>query len=310
VGAYVAHPDRELGEAFDAAMQELVFDPLAMNDTTFSMSEALAANHASPHGKDVDGKVQVIRYDVANNITPIRPAGAVWSSPHDMILYVQNELAEGALPDGRRLVSRDNLFARRIRGAPMGEDQWYGMGLSEDATFGVSVIGHGGGLPGFLSDWFAIPSAQVGAVVLTNSSTGGVMLRPFLRRLMEVLYDGRPEATENLAAVAQQLEAQRAAERARLTIPAAAADTAGLSSAYANADLGPLAVERAGSAVRFRTRAWTSEVASRRNDDGTVSLVTVDPSIGGFGFVVGASKGKPTLTTRDGQHVYEYLAQA
>jgi len=210
-----------MGEAFDAAIQELVFGPLGMSDTTFSMSAALAGNHASPHGKDADGEVRIIRYDVANTITPIRPAGAAWSSPHDMILYVQNELAEGVLPDGRRLVTAENLLARRIRGAPMGEDQWYGMGLSEDATWGVSVIGHGGGLPGYLSDWFAIPSAQVGAVVLTNSSSGGLMLRPFLRRLMEVLYDGRAEAAESLSAVAEQAETQRAVERAQWTIPAA-----------------------------------------------------------------------------------------
>ncbi|HZC17759.1 MAG TPA: serine hydrolase domain-containing protein, partial [Caulobacteraceae bacterium] len=308
VGAHVAHPDRTLGEAFDAAMQELVFDPLAMDDTTFSMSVALAGNHASPHGKDADGKVRVVGYDVANAIMPIRPAGAAWSSPRDMILYVRNELAEGVLPNGRRLVTSENLLARRVRGAPMGEAQWYGMGLSEDATWGVSVIGHGGGLPGYLSDWFAIPSAQIGAVVLTNSSAGGLMLRPFLRRLIEVLYDGRPEAAENLAAAAQQVETQRAAERTRLTIPVAPADVAGLANAYANADLGPLAVERTESVVRFRTRGWTSEVASRHNDDGTVSLVTIDPSIGALGFDVGTAHGKPTLTTRDGQHVYEYLA--
>jgi hypothetical protein len=145
-------------------------------------------------------------------------------------------------------------------------------------------------------------------VVLTNSSAGGLMLRPFLRRLMEVLYDGRPEAAENLAALAQQAETQRAAERARLTIPAAAVDVAGLANAYANPDLGPLTVERAGGAVRFRTLAWTSDVASRHNDDGTVSLITIDPSIGAFGFDVGATDGKPTLTTRDGQHVYEFVA--
>jgi hypothetical protein len=135
------------------------------------------------------------------------------------------------------------------------------------------------------------------------------MLRPFLRRLMEVLYDGRPEAAETLATGAKQEEAQRDAERTRLTIPAGADDVAGLASAYESPDLGPLAVERAGSAVSFRSRAWTSEVASRRNDDGTVSLVTIDPSILGFGFVVGVSNGKPTLTTRDGQHVYEFLAR-
>ena len=124
----------------------------------------------------------------------------------------------------------------------------------------------------------------------------------------DVAYDGRPEAVENVAGVAKQMETQRAAERARLTIPAAAADVAGLAKAYASPDLGPLAVEREGNTVRFRTRAWTSDVASHHNDDGTVSLVTIDPSIGAFGFEVGETSGKATLTTRDGQHVYEYLA--
>jgi hypothetical protein len=124
-----------------------------------------------------------------------------------------------------------------------------------------------------------------------------------------VLYDGEPEAVASIAAAAEQAQTQRAAERAPLAIPADPAAVAGLASAYANPDLGPLTIERAaGGAVHFRTRAWTSEVASRRNDDGTVSLVTIDPAIGGFGFLIGARDGKPTLTARDGQHVYEYAA--
>jgi len=99
----------------------------------------------------------------------ISSAGGAWSSPHDMILYMRNELTEGVLPTGRRLVSASNLLARRQRGVSLGEDQWYGMGLVEDATWGVSFIDHGGDIPGYHSDFFVIPSAQVGAVILTNS---------------------------------------------------------------------------------------------------------------------------------------------
>lgn len=308
VAAYVADPGRALGDAYDAAMQALVFDPLAMSETTFSMTAARAANHASGHGKNPDGQVEVIRTDVADTIGPIRPAGGAWSTPHDMILYVQNELTEGVLPDGRRLISAENLLARRVRGAPMGEKQWYGMGLVEDATWGVSVISHSGGLPGYLSNFYAIPSAQVGAVILTNASSGGMLLQPFLRRLMEILYDGRPEAADAVTLVADQAETMRALERKRLTIPAAEADTARLAASYFNQDLGRLTVERSRGATYFRTQGWTSEVASRQNEDGTVSLITIDPTVGGFSFLVGADRAAATLTIRDAQHVYKFAA--
>jgi CubicO group peptidase (beta-lactamase class C family) len=308
VAGHVAYPDREVGEAFDTAMQALIFNPLGMNETTFSMAEAVAGNHASPHGMDLDGELRVLGMAINDTVMPFRPAGGAWSTPHDMILYVQNELAEGMLPDGGRLMAPENLLARRRRGAPVGEDHWYGMGLMEDATWGVSVIHHGGDLPGYHSDIFAIPSAQVGAVILTNADYGASLRRPFLRRLLELLYDGREEAASDVSAAASQFKAQRLAEREKLNIPAARADVSGLASAYANASLGRLAIEQDGGVVRVRTPAWSSEVASRRNEDGTVSLITIDPAVLGLGFEVGAREGRPTLTVRDAQHVYEFAA--
>jgi CubicO group peptidase (beta-lactamase class C family) len=85
IGAHTVYPKRELGAAYDAAMQEMIFNPLGMHDTTFSMPAALAADHASPHGEDPDGKLRVLRQDVNYAIAPYRPAGGAWSSPHDMI---------------------------------------------------------------------------------------------------------------------------------------------------------------------------------------------------------------------------------
>jgi CubicO group peptidase (beta-lactamase class C family) len=307
IGGHVAYPGRDVGEAFDQAMQEKIFDPLGMHDTTFSTETALKGDHASPHGKDPDGHLRVSGMEINNAVMPSRPAGGAWSSPHDMILYAQNELSEGVLPNGKRFIGADHVLARRVRGAPVGEDQWYGMGLMEDATWGVSVIHHGGDLPGYHSDVFAIPAAQVGAVILTNADRGVFIRRPFLRRLLELLYDGEPQAAEDIRAAAEQAEAQRLAERKRLIIAPPGADVAGLASAYASADLGTVAIERDGDIVRVRTAAWTSDVASRHNDDGTVSLVTIDPQISGLAFVIGESGGKRTLTTRDGQHVYQFV---
>jgi hypothetical protein len=52
---------------------------------------------------------------------------------------------------------------------------------------------------------------------------------------------------------------------------------------------------------------WRSAVASRRSDDGTMSFVTIDPTVDGFDFVVGVRAGKRTLTVRDAEHEYVFV---
>ena len=52
--------------------------------------------------------------------------------------------------------------------------------------------------------------------------------------------------------------------------------------------------------------AGKSTVASRKNDDGTISFITVDPTRRGFEFVEGERNGKRVLVIRDGQHEYVF----
>ena len=52
-------PERELGAAYDAAMQEMIFDPLAYSTRPFPSIKRSPPDHASPHGEDVDGKLHV-----------------------------------------------------------------------------------------------------------------------------------------------------------------------------------------------------------------------------------------------------------
>jgi len=51
---------------------------------------------------------------------------------------------------------------------------------------------------------------------------------------------------------------------------------------------------------------WRSLVASRKNDDGTMSLVTIDPGVDDFEFVVTNAGGKRGLILRDAQHEYSF----
>jgi hypothetical protein len=149
-----------------------------------------------------------------------------------------------------------------------------------------------------------LPDYGVGAVLLTNADEGGMLLRPTMRRLLEVLFEGKPEAVGNVDAAAANYKADLAKERERLVVPADPGLTAKLAARYTSTALGDITVKKAGGVTTFDFGEWKSAVASRKNDDGTVSFLTTDPTVIGFNFVVGERSGKRVLVLRDGQHEY------
>src|SRR4029079_16246781 len=119
---------------------------------------------------------------------------------NDMLKYVAMELADGTLPDGTRYIAKEPLLARREKKVPLGDDAVYGMGLMVDNTYGVPVVHHGGDMIGYHSDMMWLPEQNVAAVIPTNADLGTMIRSGFRRKLLEVLFDGRPEADADLAA--------------------------------------------------------------------------------------------------------------
>ena len=304
-GAHVIHPDLELGAAYDSAMQSYVFDPLGMKETTFNMKRAFSSNHAGSHSPDADGKTARAMTAINDAIIPARPAGGAWSSVNDMLKYVSMELAEGKLPDGTAYISKEPLLARRAPQVSIGKDVTYGMGLMVDTTYEVEVVHHGGDLVGYHSDMMWLPQQNVGLVILTNADPGWLLRDRIRRKLLELLFDGHPEAEALLNADAKSFFANLAAERKLMTIPADADESAKLAKHYADASLGEITVSTSGSSTIFDFGEWKSEVASRKNPDGTISFITTVPGELGFEFVVGSS-ARRTLTIRDAQHEYVF----
>lgn len=306
IGGHVVYPNKELGAAYDEAMQRKIFDPLGMKSTTFAMARALRGNHASPHGTDIDGKTAVADLAFDYVAVPHRPAGGVWTSAHDMTRYVLLELAEGKLPNGKQLVSAENLLARRTPQVPVGEDVTYGMGLIVDRSNGITVVSHGGDLAGYHSNFYLLPESGIGAVIFTNGNSGVFLLGAFERRLLEVVFDGKPEAAADVASRAKNYKTALAKSRERLVVPADSALATQLAPKYYSKELGELDIMSKDGATTFNFASWKSVVASRKNDDGTVSFVTIDPASRGFEFVVGKRSGKRVLIIRDGQHEYVF----
>ncbi|MDQ3516493.1 MAG: beta-lactamase family protein [Gemmatimonadota bacterium] len=278
-----------------------------MRDTTFDFARAQSGNWARPHSLDINGRMARVPTTMHYAVLPHRPAGGAWSTAADMARYVQLELSKGLTPDGKRLVSETNLLERRKRGVSDGEDSWYGMGLNEQLVNGVTVVNHGGALFGYKSDFFVLPEVGIGAVILTNADEGGAILRPFLRRLLEVVYDGKPEAMLDIKAAAGIYQARIKSERDRITLPGNPSVLAGLAPRYTNPELGELTVRRKAGQAWIKSGVVDSPYATIKNADGTQSLIAVGPSVVGFELVIGKVDGKRTLIVRDSQHEYVYV---
>jgi CubicO group peptidase (beta-lactamase class C family) len=305
VGGHVAFPDMELGSAYDSAMSTLVFQPLEMRATTFDFEAAQRGDHARPHAPDVDGNPTRALMGPNYLVISERPSGGAWSNVGDMLAYISMELAEGKLPDGKQYISRDVLLARRAAQVPFAKDVTYGMGLAVTTKYGVTVVSHGGDLVGYHSDMMWLPEHGVGAVVLTNGDPGWLIRDGFRRKLLEVLFDGRPEAAAQVAANARVFYQGMAADRKLLTVPADSDEVVKLAKRYHSDALGDIVVSHNQGVTVFDIGEWKSEVGTRRNPDGTVSFITTLPGMIGYEFVVG-SGGKRTLTVRDAQHEYVF----
>jgi len=310
IGGHVAYPKLELGKAYDEAMRSRVFGPLHMRQTTFDQARGQRGNWARAHAPDIDGTLT--RVDAVNGAAvPIRPSGAAWSTARDMAAYIQMELAQGRLPNGDRYVSRAALVARQEPQISSGRDATYGMGLEVETKFGVRLVHHGGVWIGYFSDMMWLPEHGVGAVILTNAEPGWAIHDAFKRKLLEVLFDGKPTAEAQVSAAAKGFREGIAARRERLQVPIDSDVAAGLATSYASVALGEVTVHRTDGKLVLDFGEWKTEVASRENADGTVSLVMISPGVSsgpdGAELVVGNDEGKRTLTLRDYQHEYVFL---
>ncbi|WAS90253.1 serine hydrolase domain-containing protein [Nannocystis punicea] len=302
LGGHVLFPELELGPAYDRAMQTLVFDPLGMHATTFDPVQAQRGPLAREHARDFDGHQQPSLVQLNHTVLPLRPTGGAWSTVHDLLKLVQMELAEGTLPGGERYIGKRALLARRAPQVRIDADETYGMGLVAADDHGVPLVHHGGMLFGFHSDVLWLPEHQVGAVILTNGEPGWLVVTAFRRKLLELLFAGKPAAETRLATETRQYLDELAADRKSVTLPADPAAAARLAPGYHNAALGPIAVTT-GERTVFDFGEFAGEVGSREHPDGTLSYVLALPGLVGFEFVAGPERA---LILRDAQHEYTF----
>jgi len=172
------------GKTWEDYIREKILLPLGMTTTNLSNAAFKSGDdYAFPHSK-VDGQLQAIEFV---NLDNAAPAGSINSSAAEMAKWITLQLNRGKFPTGNdRLFteaqSREMWSAQTI--LPAGQAPGplaplstkfaaYGLGWGLRDYHGRKLVGHTGGVAGFVSRVMLVPEENLGVVILTNAEQEG-----------------------------------------------------------------------------------------------------------------------------------------
>ena len=187
----------------------------------------------------------------------------------------------------------------------MAKDMSYGLALVVEKSNGIQTIWHSGGTMGFATEMFFLPEHGFGAVILTNGS-GNILARVLRRKLLELLFDGRAEAADNLQSRWRMIQ-ESVAKEAKKIQPAPSEWLKELVGEYRNPSLGKLSLRLEGEGAVLDVGEWKSRVARKKEVDGTLKLVLTDPPWIMLEFLPGWTDGRRSLLLQTGQQRYHFV---
>ncbi len=149
--------ERVAGRPWGTDIEERFAKPLGLLDTRNCMTTPLIPRRA--HGYEPDGT----GWKNATYLAMSQPhaAGALCSTVGDIAKWNR------ALHSGKVVSSESYVLMTTPAGAAV--ERNYGFGLNRDTIGGRTMIAHGGGIHGFITENVWVPSAQLSVTVLTNS---------------------------------------------------------------------------------------------------------------------------------------------
>jgi CubicO group peptidase (beta-lactamase class C family) len=153
------------GQPYEDYIKQHIFDPLNMSASSFR----LTAQDEAQLARGYDGSGVPVGFPRIY----LRPAGNLHSTPQDLGRFVQmllgwGEIGEAYVVDPEYLGNMEQ--PRTTLASRAGLRNGYGTGITSNVTLPYRVLGHNGGIDGFVSTYGYSPSRDVGYVVLLNST--------------------------------------------------------------------------------------------------------------------------------------------
>jgi len=158
------------GKTYDAYLKETFFDPLGMKNTGVHYAGIKLEHEAKGYTKKGDTYEESLNWDMSW----AGAAGALYSTVDDLLKWNQ------ALYGGK-VISEKSLKAALTPVVLNGDAQppgKYGYGLGLSSFRGTDIVGHSGGLHGFLTQLSYYPKEKMSVVMFTNTSEPEINFDP------------------------------------------------------------------------------------------------------------------------------------
>jgi len=269
-------PDLPLQDAYERSMQELVFEPLGMSQTSVRCIDSPL--DAAPHGRNLNGNCVPIDSVLEKFADAVAPAGSLWSNILDMAQYVKCELRNGLNDRGEQVISAESLLARRRSAVKIDGKSSYGLGLLLTEQQGLVQVTHGGNTLGFSADMFFFPEHGVGMVILTNLRAANLFLASVGQRLVELLFGAECKAEAMVTAAKKALDDALEGIRRRVKIEATATTWIGdFTGHYISEELGPACISQIGEAFQIEFESWSSNLGVEEQSSKSRQIVLTSP---------------------------------
>jgi len=158
------------GKTYAQFLKENFFDPLHMNNTGVHYTGIKLENEAKGYAKNGDKYVEALNWDMSW----AGGAGSLYSTVDDLLKWNQ------ALYGGKVLSEKSLAAALTPVVLKNGEQPGtrYGYGLAFNTFRGEEIVGHSGGLHGFLTQLSYYPKEKLTVVMFTNTNQPEINFDP------------------------------------------------------------------------------------------------------------------------------------
>ena len=177
--------------SYGDVIRSRILEPLGMHATDPTITNETRKRLAVGHEPFYDDR-PARRSDPlvrANWFESDTAGGCLASTAGDLAIYLRMLLNRGQGSLGP-ILSEQSFARMSSRVIEDGSGGWYGYGLATFEDDGHTIIGHGGGMPGFVSAMTADMEAGVGAVILANAAVDLGPIANFARKLLRAALTG------------------------------------------------------------------------------------------------------------------------
>lgn len=281
--AAVFKKQADLGAAYNQTLRDEVFVPLGMMQSTADFAEgARMANRASSHGRSILGENAVFPLAWERMVIPVAPAGAVWSTAHDLGLYLAEEMQSGVSSNGVRIVTAANVEKRWEKRVSAGAKTYYGLGWGAGYNRGLRFLDHGGAVLGMRSKVTFVPEKKLGIAFLSSGDGRYSVTRHVTDKVLAMLFGAKDVTEKNRPILLAEFEREQAEERSELDGTAKGNWSDGWLGTYRNIELGKVQIARMGVRTVLDVGEWRATLLPLQPRDGHRRAVIASPPLSGL----------------------------